>query len=226
LFSDFVGALQSPNHRILLITVNCNQLREFREEHGWYWKVDEFAAYVTPRLTHQSWYLGMTRADYAAESARKAAREMLPERTNEVERWSSQMKRSAGFRAAIEERDVLEHDASAMYLATSSKVSDGRGVKYYYAVSAGTLFDGQPVVFSLYRSAGDKKGRPAMLRRAKAIVGALMEVEKRVLAPVAEPSGGTSQSAGWSPTALAVAIGGALGALTLALGALFLRARD
>jgi hypothetical protein len=224
-FIKFVESLQSSHHRVLLITVNCQQLREFREDHGWYWKVSEFAAYVTPRLTNQSWYIGMTRADYAAESAQKMAREILPERTNEIERWSSQLKRNAGFRAAIEERDVLEHDASAMYMATVSKASDGNGVKRYYAVSASTLFDGQPITFSTYRYSGDK-GRPAALRQAKATVSALLDVEKRLLASVAESPGASSPLPGWSPTVLAVGIGGALGALTLALGALLLRARE
>jgi hypothetical protein len=222
-FAEFVRALQPPGQRVLLITVHCDQLRDYRETAGWFWRVYDFAAYVTLRLTNPSSYAGMSRAEYAAEFAQKVAQELPPDPTNEVERWSAQMKRGAGFRTEIEGRNVLERDATAAYLATFTKLSDGRGVKRYYTATGVTLLLDQPFAVNMHRHADDQKGRSAALQQAKAAVASLVEAERRTLAPAPDRD---SPFASLNPTLIAAAAGVLIGAFVLVAGALLLRSRD
>jgi hypothetical protein len=222
-FAEFVSALQPPGQRVLLITVHCDQLRDYRETAGWFWRVYDFAAYVTPRLTNPSFYAGMSRAEYAAEFAQKAAQEILPEPTNEVERWSAQMKRGAGFRTETEGKNVLERDATAAYLATFTKLSDGRGVTRYYTATGSTLLLDQPFAVNVHRHADDQKGRSAAVQQAKAVVASLIEAERRALAPTPDRS---SLLASLNPMLIAAAAGALIGAFVLAAGALLLRSQD
>jgi hypothetical protein len=215
-FAEFVGALQSSHLRVLLITVHCEQLDRYRETAGWFWRVDEFVAYVTPRLDNRASYIGMTQADYAAERAQQVRLEFPVEQTNEVERWSSQLKRNAGFRAATEGKNVLEHDATAAYVGTFVKVSDGRGVKRYFAVSGETLVLGRPVAVVVFRSADNQKARKAMRQQAKTAVADLVAAERRLTGAPDDPP---------QPWLIAAAAGALIAVSVLLGGLLFLRAR-